>query len=481
MNKDLQIKVEHLTPDLISYVNEFTKSGAKVVLIFKNTKGIKTNDINKFENNNLIYFQVIGGLNKEKYNKERYKERITYSLVDFFYIVKELENIEASLNPNISDYDKAKYIYNLLAHNIKVCNDYDISDKWDEIQSLKGLISKQAVCAGYSLIYKELMDRQGIKCEYVRGRNTKEKHAWNILEIDGNIYPVDLTNEAVYCQRNPYSENNNRFFGVTEEFVTNHFPEQDEFIIDYNNLLNQNDCKKETKKDKELSLYYRNDGSCFYLCLIGENNKESNYSLFKYMQCEVNKDGSIQKTNVIYSEQNIEKLNSNLKNTFINELLDKKRIEECCSLNKGYIGYVSQNKDGNIGKFMNPELSKELPFSKTLTRLDGSNINLSFSNNQDFINNGVIEYDCCEFVKTENNSICIKVDKIYTEMNILKDNNLYYETFFATNTLNRKRIDDKVSNNAGYVGTVMQKGNKLIKVVYPNSQSIIESQQDKFK
>ena len=43
------------------------------------------------------------------------------------------------------------------------------------VRSLRGLISKNTVCAGYALILKEFMDRSNIKCEYVEGHTELDK------------------------------------------------------------------------------------------------------------------------------------------------------------------------------------------------------------------------------------------------------------------------------------------------------------------
>ena len=50
-------------------------------------------------------------------------------------------------------------------------------------------VNGKAVCQGYSLAFKVLMDRAGIGCCYVCNYG----HAWNMVELDGNWYHVDCT------------------------------------------------------------------------------------------------------------------------------------------------------------------------------------------------------------------------------------------------------------------------------------------------
>ena len=47
------------------------------------------------------------------------------------------------------------------------------------------------VCQGYALAFKVLMDRAGIPCCYVK--SDAMNHAWNIVQLDGNWYHVDVT------------------------------------------------------------------------------------------------------------------------------------------------------------------------------------------------------------------------------------------------------------------------------------------------
>lgn len=48
-----------------------------------------------------------------------------------------------------------------------------------------------AVCQGYALALKVLMDRAGIPCCYVSSESMN--HAWNMVQLDGNWYHVDVT------------------------------------------------------------------------------------------------------------------------------------------------------------------------------------------------------------------------------------------------------------------------------------------------
>lgn len=55
---------------------------------------------------------VLGGLaNKEKYNKEIYQRRITYTGRQIKQIIEQMQEIESAMPDSWNDWQKAKYIY----------------------------------------------------------------------------------------------------------------------------------------------------------------------------------------------------------------------------------------------------------------------------------------------------------------------------------------------------------------------------------
>ena len=53
---------------------------------------------------------------------------------------------------------------------------------------------KNGVCEGFSLLFKLLCSRLGIECICVEGISGGGLHLWNAVEINGEIYHVDMTN-----------------------------------------------------------------------------------------------------------------------------------------------------------------------------------------------------------------------------------------------------------------------------------------------
>ena len=88
------------------------------------------------------------------------------------------------------DYEKAKTVYTYL---IDLAS-YEVSE---HDQSIAGIFwKKSAVCAGYAGAAQYLLERLNVPCIYVDGKavDSEQNHAWNIVEIDGQNYYMDVTN-----------------------------------------------------------------------------------------------------------------------------------------------------------------------------------------------------------------------------------------------------------------------------------------------
>lgn len=167
---------------------------------------------------------------KAKYNQEKYQQRRTYSGRELKQIIGQMKIIESSIPKEWNQMQKAKYIYEVLGKNI----DYSLNAQ--RPSSLSVILDRKGVCAGYALLYKEMMDRQGIQCDYMRGRGLSpdrtesEKHAWNVLTIDGKSFPVDLTWDSPVLRR---GETQLQYFGNNPRFFERHVTEQDEIQYNY--------------------------------------------------------------------------------------------------------------------------------------------------------------------------------------------------------------------------------------------------------
>lgn len=89
--------------------------------------------------------------------------------------------------------EKERLIHDRLAEELE----YEFNDL--DQTSYGSLVNKRAVCAGYSRGFQLLMRIVGMPCFYLSGLaqgsedKSWERHGWNIVEINGQYYNVDLT------------------------------------------------------------------------------------------------------------------------------------------------------------------------------------------------------------------------------------------------------------------------------------------------
>lgn len=103
-----------------------------------------------------------------------------------------------SVTEGMSDYDVVLRVYENIIHLV----DYDTIavdrqnqipvtvDRPDDIRTIYGVfVNRKAVCAGYAKATQYLLNLLGIECSYV----SNEKHAWNLLKLEGDYYHLDTT------------------------------------------------------------------------------------------------------------------------------------------------------------------------------------------------------------------------------------------------------------------------------------------------
>lgn len=119
-----------------------------------------------------------------------YDEAVTNEILES--LAEYRANVFYSLDSDMNDVEKL-----MVAHDfvIKTC-DYDYerlnSDTLiAEDFTLVGVLNGTAVCQGYTMMLKYLLDEMDIESTYVY--STAMNHIWNAVEIDGKYYHVDST------------------------------------------------------------------------------------------------------------------------------------------------------------------------------------------------------------------------------------------------------------------------------------------------
>jgi len=113
------------------------------------------------------------------------KDELTQAQAQYNSALNSLVS-EARNCPNQLEQEK------FLHDSICAMSTYDSNNAMNQ-SAYSALISGSSVCAGYARAFQAACQRLGINCYYVTGTSMGRNHAWNIVNIDGEIYNVDLT------------------------------------------------------------------------------------------------------------------------------------------------------------------------------------------------------------------------------------------------------------------------------------------------
>ena len=263
--------VKPLDNNMVKYINSLPDG---TTIEFDNTKGQNKEYFKIIKN--TITIRIIGGLNeveKPKFNTQEYYDRTLYKPSEVFKIIDKMEQIESKINPSWNDLEKAMYIYKTMCEGMKY-DHIDVPYKGRDLnRNLLGFLTGKSVCAGFAMMYKEMLDRQGIRCLY---QNKQHGHSWNLVEIDGKLVPVDLTWDNTLNEKDnnrcdfAYFGRNKDFFKNPNHQVSGEKVHQTDYLTD-NEVINA--YKKITKKTgihSKMNSYKDRYGKITYYLTINE-------------------------------------------------------------------------------------------------------------------------------------------------------------------------------------------------------------------
>ena len=491
----------------VDKINSYVRSNGSVTLKFPNTKSLSSELLRRLDYNIDIiitgpYDDYRFKKNEGKYYKsgvninQDFLESSTFSRNELIKIMEKIERIESYIPSNWDDLTKVIYIYDKLKKDIMYDPKYESKTSKD-IRSLRGIVSSKTVCAGYAVILKEFLDRQNIRCLYISGLVPEENnnyggHAWNVVEIDGKLYPFDLT-----WENTEYRKGNNTsfdYFGQDiEKFNQYHIPYKDEKMYGYQNYLstfNINDIKRAYLRINSESDYdhlnirvTKDDGSKIIVSQIGDavvNGKK----VYRYYYGKLNDDGTVKEPLILYGEDNLNLLikltnfppandtETARKNRYmakkkiINILFSDDNIRDSLSKGTYYIGSVKKhtsNKMDFVDSYQEISKPKELCSrlsypSKRYVRSNGSNVIVQQMHDKPVEVNGhnVMQYHVLETLN-EYGKIVVRKNTIYTTSNLFKIN----DEFVINRLLDRGRLNEKSMEGNPYVGAINNDGTIL--------------------
>ena len=505
-----------INDQLIKQINELYTShpNLKIVMEISSTKYLSSNLIKKLPKDLLI--RVAGGYDKERVarNKNKiyntgetgifYEEAVIYTRDELVNIVKEIEKIESGYHSNWSPLQKIVYTYDKLKREVMYDPKND-EKPTAETSSLRGIVTKETICVGFSLMFKEIMDRNGIDCEYVEGYSHKDgtgAHAWNIINLNGKKYPLDLTKDNAWFRAGKLHALES-FIQDTATFANEHFPYKEETTQNYLKTLSTFDLNtidsivQEIDKTREYfnTTYYgnRKDDSKFIVTGIGLAMLGDNI-YFRYYYEDILPNGKTKPPIILYSNNNItammydklfgKEIPEGYEDAINNILFSKENINDSIAKKTIYIGRIDKLNANNEKEYVTSYKEIDKPeklikvFSippKIFERKDGTSfVAIELPKKLPDINGiSVYEYDIVETI-TKNNKRVIKRNTVYTEK-ILPSNEV-------DEYLSRARIDTVSQELGGYLGYCDEDGNikyhPELLTYFKNSNNINQSISD---
>lgn len=128
------------------------------------------------------------------------------------------EELLAGITMQASEYEKAKYVFEILVQNV----DYDTSAQNNQ-NIISVFLNRATVCQGYACATQYLLRILGMQSALVTGVANGESHAWNLVRINGNYYYMDTTwGNSRYLDGASQVEKyvNYNYLAVTSEEIT---------------------------------------------------------------------------------------------------------------------------------------------------------------------------------------------------------------------------------------------------------------------
>lgn len=147
-----------------------------------------------------------------------------YSYEDAMVMARGLENALSAylidMPRSMNEYERELYIHDRLVSECEY--DYTVLDKDMANSAVSGsygaLVNHSAICGGYTMAAKLLLNCVGIKSYAVHGIADGYAHVWLLVNIEGEWYHLDVTWDDPILSE-PSSLIQHTYFNVTDEMI----------------------------------------------------------------------------------------------------------------------------------------------------------------------------------------------------------------------------------------------------------------------
>lgn len=94
-----------------------------------------------------------------------------------------------------SDYDKIEAVYGYITSNIVYAENMENNDIFS---SYGAVVNNEAVCQGFAQLLYRMLGEAGIRSRIISGTSNNIGHAWNLADVDGKCYLMDITWDSAF-------------------------------------------------------------------------------------------------------------------------------------------------------------------------------------------------------------------------------------------------------------------------------------------
>lgn len=117
-----------------------------------------------------------------------------------------------------TDFQKIQFVYNYILDHVEY--DYTLANR----SAYHALFEGKAVCEGCAALLYRLLSGMNVPCRIITGQGLRERHAWNIVKLEGNWYYLDVTWD-LYNGRRFRTRKNPQWFLKGERTFPSHIRE----------------------------------------------------------------------------------------------------------------------------------------------------------------------------------------------------------------------------------------------------------------
>lgn len=145
------------------------------------------------EQNEYVYYHLMKRNIEYTYTSRKATIRFQHEYLTNYeqerYVNGKVQAIAKSIPASMSDYEKVKYVNDWIVQNTRYSENASASPHSAYAVAMEGV----GVCQGYALLALKLLQELDIPAMYVVGDVESGPHAWNLVQLDGQWYHMDVT------------------------------------------------------------------------------------------------------------------------------------------------------------------------------------------------------------------------------------------------------------------------------------------------